>query len=380
MYGYLKSPEDRNQLVPDRYAAGIVRNIFAWKISGMSSQAIAQRLDGLGVLSPMEYKKSLGAHYSTGFQTKMTAKWSAVAVIRILTNEVYTGMMVQGKSEKVNYKVKRAVAKPKEEWVRVEGTHEAIISREEFEIVQGLLKVDLRANAGDGCAHLFAGVLYCGDCGEPLCRRVRRYKGVTKVSFICSTRNQGRGCTRHSISEEELKTTVFSTLQTYLSLFLDVCSQLENLQKLEVDFEEVARFDKEMERLHKEQDKYLGLRAGLHEDLKTGIITETDFKNFRAIYEEKYEAAKEALHKQEEMLKQLFRNGVASGAKLERLKEAVKLTELDRDTLVCFVSRIEVFEDRKIYVEFRGQLEFDKMLVLQDYISSKRKDEEGVTA
>ncbi len=380
MYGYLKSPEDRNHLVPDGYAAGIVRNIFAWKIEGMSAQAIAKRLNGLGVLSPMEYKKSLGENYSTGFPTKTTAKWSAVAVIRVLSNEVYTGVMVQGKSEKVNYKVKKSVAKPKEEWVRVEGTHEAIISREEFEIVQDLLKVDIRANAGEGCSHLFAGLLFCGDCGEPLYRRVNRYKGVEKVGFICPTRNRGQGCTRHSISEEELKKTVLGTLQTYLSVFLDVCSQLEHLQKMEVDFEEVARFDKEMERLHKEQDKYLGLRAGLHEDLKMGIITEADFKNFGAIYEEKYEEAKKALRKQEEMLKQLFRNGVVSGAKLERLKEAVKLTELDRDTLLCFVSRIEVFEGRKVYVEFRGQEEFGKMLVLQDYMSSKRNGKEGVTA
>jgi len=380
MYGYLKSPEDRNRLIPDGYAAGIVRNIFAWKIEGMSAQAIAQRLNGLGVLSPLEYKRSLGINYSTGFWTKTTAKWSAVAVIRILSNEVYTGVMVQGKSEKVNYKVKKSVAKPEEEWVRVEGTHEAVISREEFDLVQELLKVDIRAKAGEACSHLFAGLLFCGDCGKPMYRRMNRYKGTVKVCFICPSRNRGQGCTRHSIPEEELKETVFGTLQTYLSVFLDVCSQLEHLQKMEVEFDEVARFDKEMERLHKEQDKYLELRAGLHEDLKTGLITEADFKNFRAIYEAKYEEAEEALHRQEEMLKQLFRNGARSGAKLERLKEAVRLTELDRETLLCFVSRIEIFEGRKVYVEFRGQEEFNRMLALQEYRSSGRNGTEEVTA
>ena len=69
------------------------------------------------------------------------------------------------------------------------------------------------------------------------------------------------------------------------------------------------------------------------------MITEADFKNFRAIYEKKYEEVKGALQKQEEMLKRLFRNGVVSGVKLERFKEAMKLTELDRDTLLCFISR-----------------------------------------
>ncbi len=373
VYGYRKSAEDKNKLCPDAYAAQVVRNIFAWKLEGMSTQAIALRLDGLGVLSPMEYKKSLGEKYSTSFRVGTTAKWSAVAVKRILTNEMYTGVMVQGKSGKVNYKVKKSVAKPREEWARVEGTHEAIISREDFETVQELFKVDTRAKADGICAHLFSGLLFCGDCKEPMYRRVNRYKGVSKVYFICPTRNRGQGCTRHSIPEEELKAVVFQTLQTHTSVFLDMCSQLEHIRGVEVDYEEVARFDKEMERLCREQEKYQELGAGLHEDLKTGLITETDFKNFRAIYEKKYEETERALQRQEEMIRKLFRNGVACGVKLERLKEAMRLTELDRDTLLCFISRIEVFEGKKVYVELRGKEEFHKMLALQDYTASKRE-------
>ena len=380
VYGYRKSEEDKNKLCPDEYAAQIVRNIFAWKLDGMSAQAIALRLDGLGVLSPLEYKKSLGENYSTGFRTNITAKWSAVTVKRILTNEVYTGVLVQGKNARVNYKVKKIVEKPKEEWIRVEGTHEAIVSHEDFEIVQNLLKVDTRAKTDGTCSHLFSGLLFCGDCKEPMNRRINRYKDISKVYFICPTRNRGQGCTRHSISEEELKEVVFKTLQTHISVFLDVCSQLEHIQKMEIDFEEVARFDKEIERLRKEQEKYLDLRAGLHEDLKTGLITETDFKNFRAIYEKKYEETKGALQKQEEMIKKLFRNGVASGVKLERFKEAMKLTELDRDTLLYFISRIEVFEGKKVYVEFRGEEEFHKMLAYQEYVAAKADCGEEVMA
>lgn len=377
VYGYRKSEDDKNKLCPDDYSAGIVRNIFAWKLEGMSTMAIAQRLNDLGVLSPMEYKKAMGEKFSTGFKTNTTAKWSAVAIKRILTNEIYTGVMVQGKSEKVNYKVKKNVVKPKEEWVRVEGTHEAIISPEDFEMVQRLLKVDTRANAGTDCAHLFSGILYCGDCKEPMTRRVNRYKNSSKTYYICSKNNKSMGCTRHSILEEELKAVVFQTLQSYVAVFLDVHSQLEHIQKMEVNFEEVARFDKEIERLHKEQEKYLELRASLYEDLKTGLITEADFKNFRSIYEKQYEETKKTLENQEEMIKKLFRNGVASGVKLERFKDAMKLTTLDRDTLLCFVNRIEVFEGKKVYVEFRGKEEFHKMLVLQEYLASKETGREG---
>ena len=113
--------------------------------------------------------------------------------------------MVQGKREVVNYKVKKMADKPKEEWVRVEGTHEAIISRDDFEIVQGLLTVDTRAKAGGKSSHLFSGLLFCGDCKEPMFRRVNRYKDTENIYFICSTRNRGQGCTRHSILESELK-------------------------------------------------------------------------------------------------------------------------------------------------------------------------------
>lgn len=375
VYGYRKSAEDKNKLCPDDYAADIVRKIFAWKLEGMSTVAIAQRLDGLGILSPMEYKKAHGERYSTGFQKNITARWSAVAVKRILTNEVYTGVMVQGKNEQINHKVKKSVAKPKEECVRVEGTHEAIIPREDFEIVQGLLSVGTRANADTNCAHFFAGILFCGDCKEPMIRRVNRYKDSSKVYFICSTRNRGRGCTRHSILEEGLKAVVFRALQIYVSVFLDVRSQLEHIQKMEVHFEEIARFDQEIERLHKEQDKYLEIRAGLYEDLKTGLITEADFRSFRDIYEKQYEEIKGALGRQEEMIKRLFRSGVAAGVKLERFKEVMKLTEFSRDTLLCFISRIEVYEDKKIYVKFRGGGEFHKMLALQEYVKAKDRED-----
>ncbi len=362
VYGYRRSPDDKYKLCPDDYAAGIVQKIFSWKREGMSNQAIAQRLNDLGILSPMEYKKTLGVNYTTGFRANITAKWSSVAVKRILTNEIYTGVMVQGKQEKVNYKVKKTVAKPKEEWVRVEGTHEAIISCEDFEIVQNLLKVGVKPKTGSVYSHLFSGLLFCGDCKEPMNRRVNRYKDRERVYYICSTRNRGQGCTRHSILEEELKKIVFQTLQVHVSLFLDVCGQLEHIQNIEVNFEEVAKFDKEMERLSKEQDKYLELRAGLYEDLKSGLITEADFKNYRAIYERQQEEVKTALRNQEGMIKQLFRNGVASGVRLERFKDVMKLTTLDRDTLLCFISRIEVFEEKKVYVEFRAKEEFHIIL------------------
>lgn len=373
VYGYQKSGENRNLLVPDEYAADTVRKIFAWKIDGYSNLAIAERLDELGILSPMEYKKMRGEKFKTGFVTGVKAKWSAVAVKRILTNETYIGTLVQGKEEKVNYKVKKLVAKPESEWTKVKETHEAIISKEDFEIVQELLQIDTRAGNGEKKAHMYAGILFCGDCMEPMIRRINRYQGKENISFICSTRNNSGNCTRHSISEEDLNRLVLTGLRQQIALFLDKSKVLSQLQQMEVNFEEVVSFDKEIERLHKEQDKYLSLRAGLYEDLKKKIITEEDFKNFRGIYEQHYKELEQAISKQESTIKKLFQSGVMAGMNLERMKTLMQVTELDRTTLISFVKHIYVYEDKRVYLELRYKELFSKVIMLNDYIQMNQQ-------
>lgn len=371
VYGYQKDHDDKNKLVIDEYAAKIVKNIFTWKLDGMSNLAIAKCLNENGIFSPLEYKKSHGEHYATGFHVGIVSKWSAVAVKRILTNEIYTGTMVQGKREKVNYKVDKILEKPESEWFKVEGTHEAIVSKEDYQNVQRLLKVDTRAGKGKEKAHMFSGLLFCGDCKEPMVRRMNRYKGTEKIYYICSTRNRSEGCSRHSISEADLKKVVFRIIQSQVELLIDVNRQMQYIQTKEMNFEDVVGFDKEITRLRNEQEKYLELRAGLYEDLKMGVITQADFKNFSAIYEKQYMETEQALEKQEEMLNRLFYKGIQSGVKLEWLKETMRVTALDRETLLSFVDRIDVYEEKKVAVQFCCQEEMEKMLVLSEFLSSQ---------
>lgn len=371
VYGYKKSVDNRNLLVPDDYAADIVRKIFTWKMEGYSNLCIARKLDDAGILSPMEYKKMQGEKLCTGFVTGVKSKWSAVAVKRILTNENYTGTLVQGREEKVNYKVNKSVMKPEDEWIKVNDAHEAIISKEDFEIVQDLLRIDTRAYSGEEKAHIYSGLLFCGDCMEPMLRRVSRYNGKEKVSFICSTKNKGGDCTRHTISEEDLRHLVLTGLRQQVSLFMDKARVLEHIEQMEINFEEVVSFDREIEKLHKEQDKYLSLRAGLYEDLKKNIITEEDFKNFRAIYEKRYQELEEAISNQEETIKKLFKSGVTAGIQLERMKSVMQITELDRMTLLSFVKCILVYEDKRVYLELRHKELFSKVIMLADYAVTK---------
>lgn len=159
-YGYEKSEENRNQLVIDGYAADIVKKIFAWKIEGLSLGAIASRLNTLHVLCPKQYKLSKGINFQSGFDCTDEPKWSATQIKRILTNEVYIGTLVQGKQERISYKVKKRLDKPESEWVKVENTHEGIIRETDFAVVQRLLKYDGRASKTSDSSNLFAGYLF----------------------------------------------------------------------------------------------------------------------------------------------------------------------------------------------------------------------------
>lgn len=100
-YGYQKDPKDKNHLIIDEYAAGIVQEIFKLKLNGMSAQHIANHLNELGVLPPNEYKRASGFNYTCGFRAGLNQKWTVVSVNRILKNESYTGTLIQGKRRKI---------------------------------------------------------------------------------------------------------------------------------------------------------------------------------------------------------------------------------------------------------------------------------------
>lgn len=353
VYGYRKDPKNRNRLIVDAYAAAVVKKIFAWKIAGFTNLAIAEKLNGLGILSPMEYKRSQGENFFTGFATHVAAKWSAVAVKRILTNEMYLGTMVQGKRERVSYKVKRLSEKPEARWVRVADTHKAVVSAEDFELVQKLLKSDGRSSKGENSCHMFTGFLYCGDCGEPMIRRISRYKGTEKVYFICASKNRGAGCSRHSIPEEELKYVLLTGLRLQSFLFFDHENVRVRIDKMEVSDGEAAVFARELKRLYGERELYRSLGSGLCEDLKKGIITEEDFRDFHRIYEVRYHETEEAVRRQEEMVRKLFQARTQAEKKLEKMKTLPEITEIDRDVLTAFVDRIHVFEDKRVFVKLR---------------------------
>lgn len=374
VYGYQKSPENRNKLLVDDYAAGIVRRIFAWKIEGMAASAIAEKLNALCILSPREYKKSLGLNYRGGFSGGNSSKWSDTAVKRILTNEIYLGHLVQGKTERINYKIKKCVEKPREEWVRVENTHEAIVSPDDFAIVQNLLKADGRISPARKELSPFMGLLFCGDCREQMVRRVNRYKGTEKVYYICSTKNRGEGCSRHSTLEAVLKELAETAIRRYANVFLEQGRLYAQAKECEANLQAVVYYNREIARLKQEKDKYYSLCAGLYEDLRTGVITKGEFDRLRSVFQRKAEKLSAAEENQERLVRESLISGLRSAGRLASFKNSLELKEIDRRTLASLVKRIRVYEGKRVEMEFYFT---DPYRAVADYNEKAASDASG---
>lgn len=354
VYGYLKNPNDKNQLITDCYAADIVRRIFLWKIEGMSLCAIANRLNKLGILSPMEYKKSLGMKYRTGFDITGSPKWAAESVKRILTNRVYIGYMEQGKQEKISYKLKKRIAKPKEEWIQVKNTHEAIISEADYDLVKELLRFDGRISADTDTANPFNGILMCAECKVPMIKRVNKYKDKKKVFYICRTKNKSSGCSRHSISEEVLKKLVLREINVWLDLSAPHTKIADILSKTDINYDEqTAKYEAGSEMLRKEYDRHYRLLGGLRADLEDGLIDEEEAEELCSLYKQRCMELEAAINSRKAFFKEMLQNGAAAKAQLDTYREAGAFGELTRELLVITVGRIYVHENKELDIVFR---------------------------
>ena len=370
VYGYLKSPNDKNQLIIDEYAADVVRKIFSWKIAGMSLGAIAKRLNDLGILSPMEYKKSLGIKFSTGFESAGTAKWAAASVKRILVNRVYIGYMEQGKQEKISYKVNKRIVKPEHEWIQVKNTHEAIISETDFKVVQELLKFDGRTSVDTNTANLFSGILMCADCKTPMIKRVNTYKGKKKVFYICQTKNKSLGCTRHSIEEDVLKKILLGEIKTWIDLMASYAEIMDVMDEMNISYEQVVEYDSQIGILRNEYNKYYGLKSGLLSDLKEGLIDKEEFDEFHSLYTKKCEELDQAISNQKVLIKQMFQNGVAAKVQLDKYRETKDLGELTRELLVTMVNKVYVHEGKELDIVFRFSNEMEKLKSIHQMVQN----------
>lgn len=370
-FGYKKSEENKNKLELDDYASRIVQDIFAKKLIGMSAFAIANELNANGTPSPAMYKKKCGEKYKTHFRGVGDAKWSAQAVGRILRDEVYIGVLAQGKRTRINHKVKKEIKVPKHDWVRVEDAHEMTVSKVDFQAVQLLMERDTRAADGEKEAYLFAGVLYCGDCGSSMVRRVSRYKNTENIYYICSNynRNGKDACSRHAINEDLLREMLVDQLQVYIDKMCDSSRVLNHLEGLDINYEKAVEHDKQILVLNQEMIKYGVLKSSLYPDLQEGLITKDQFTKYRENYTNKEVEIQASIKRQKGIIENIYRNGLAISKDLEEFKHNMKLKKLDRIALVTFIDRVLVFEER-VELVFKYNEEMEVLQGVHEYIEA----------
>lgn len=354
-YGYKKDENDRNRIVPDLYAAGVVKDIFRMKLNGMSQAAIADCLNGKGVLSPMEYKHSLGIRIQDHFKTHELAGWSSVSVRRILENEVYVGTLVQGRHSTPNHKIKKIVDKPEEEWVRIEDSHEPIVSKREFAIVQRLLGMDTRTSPNEDEVYVLSGLAVCGDCGAPMIKRNVPAGGKVYSYYICSKNAATKECGTHRIPKEKLESLVFEVLKTHIANVLDAGRILEYIDTVPFQELEVKELERQKEAKEQEIQRCRELRDMLYEDLKDGIVSKEDYGELYEGYNSRRKKAEEAVRKIKHEIQKVMEAKTDKYEWLRYFKEYQNISELSRMAVVELVDRVKVFDKDHVEIDFNFQ-------------------------
>ncbi len=374
VYGYMRAPDNKNQLVIDPEAAAVVQEIFKWKIEGLSPAQIAEHLNDNHIPSPIEYKKAKGSKQRTCFQTKQVAQWSAVAIYRILKNEIYTGTLVQGKTTSPNHKVKKTVVKPSSEWCRTENAHEAIISSSQFDLVQRIMLEDTRSPVGTKGVHPFSGKIFCADCGSPMVRRVSRSGGHEYSYFICGgNKNDKDTCSSHSIKESVVYDAVLAVIQGHIAAAMNMADALTQIDKLAWENRELEKIKAKIAFHEEAVDKNKRLKMGAYEDFRSGFITREEYKTFSGQFEQQIKEAKDAVSK---LISE--RNSVMGGLReqqgwLSQFRQYENIQELTRNAVVSLIDFIHIRENKDIDVQL---MHYDRFASIVEFLEEQSAKED----
>ena len=356
-FGYLKDEQDKNKLVVDQYAADIVRDIFKWKLEGISPQDIADALNKLGVLSPMEYKRSLGMKYTTSFKTSAKAAWSAGTVIRILKNPIYTGVLIQGKETTPSYKVHKRIAKDKSEWTVIENSHEAIISGIDFDSVQKVLKCDTRRSPDDKAVGLFSGMLFCGDCGASMVRKTVPAGEKKYVYYVCSAHKQDKSCSPHRMRDTALEEIVLDSLRQHIREVVNMSELLNITDTAPLRTAQAQKVQRQLDKKREEYEKLQKLLMSLYENLTDGVIDREEYARLKASFTARADEAEKQMDALRESLNDIQSHGTENVWMNEFIKRQ-ELVSLDRAVVVALIDKILIHSNDVVEIIYRWQDEF----------------------
>lgn len=357
-YGYLKDPNNKNHLIIDSYAAGVVKDIFQWKMEGVSAGDIADRLNKSGILTPMDYKKSQGMRFATPFRVNAHSYWNASAVLRILKNPVYTGILAQGKNTTPSYKVKRRIVKPRREWDIVENAHEAVVSLDDFEIVQKVLALDTRTSPGSSTVELFSGMVYCGECGAPMVRKTVPSGKKKYVYYVCAAHKNEKTCSAHSMRDSMLEEIVLESLKKQIQDVLGLSRLLEMADDAVLQKAGMNRLQERLDKKQEEIEKYRRLVHSLYESLSDGVIDHEEYRTLKRNYDALCSEAERQADNIRMEMERVFEISKEGDSWLGQFKKHQNITELDRTIVVSLIARVFIYRDKQVEIVYNWSDEF----------------------
>lgn len=350
-YGYKKSSENCHKLIIDEETAPIVKQIFEWYVQGKGLNTITVLLNEMGVVTSSVHKSKTS---ECDKKYKINRVWTSFTIAHILDNPVYMGDMVQGKSRNVEHKQQYDIAP--EDYIVVRNTHEPIVSREIFEKAQEIRIAVCEEHKNKPLEpyneNIFKGKVFCSHCGKPLHRQ--RAKRKTKADdyylhCLSKSRVSKDACVGVMMNEKNVMDYVSTAIK-------------EKLSTLDITFSEAVANDNVTALLKKERTSKLreleriqGLVKGLYESLVNGVISNTDYYEFKISYAEQIGEIKNEIEQIDENISHVEREQKVH-SELKSCADSFKCGEkLTVDLISRLIERIEISHDHNIKVVLRSE-------------------------
>lgn len=365
VYGYMKSEDNKNLLVPDPYASRVVQNIFQMRLEGSSALRIANELNRLGILSPLAYKKNHGLPYAkNGYADREDCKWSATTIIRILQDETYTGTLVQGKQGTSNYKIKQVEQKPESEWIRIPDAHQPLVAKQDFDLVQRIRGLDTRTAPKQDAVYLFSGVLICGCCGSRMTRKTNRVNGKEYHYYYCPT-GKKHGCANPvMLKESKLIDCVQESLKAYIQNVASLETLLNSIDQSSINQALAKEYTDHIAENERWLEQAQAYKSRLYENLVEGLITKEEYASYKAKYTRQAEEIRAAIATLKEKLTDVLENRSVRNRWITHFTKFESMETLDRKALIHMVQSIRVQGKNELDIRFNYKDEYEKALRL----------------
>ena len=349
-YGYMKDPDDKNHWIVDEEAAKNVREIFRLCVSGYGPQQIAGEMTRRGVMNPTAYAKAHGRGISDNREDVDSISWKSGTVARLLARMEYLGYTVNFKTYRKSYKNKKQIKADPSEWQIFENTHEAIIDRETFDIVQRI-RDGRRRVTPMGEMPVLSGMVFCADCGRKL-YQVRGRNLRQKEYMVCATYRKQKGeCSSHQIQNAVLEELLLDGIRSVTAYarahetdFLELVTR-----KSQAELDRNLRDGKrEMEQAQQRIRKLDEIIRRLYEDNIEGRISDERFARMSADYEEEQHGLETRVAELKRLLAEEKNNAVNADRFLALVQKYTDVQELSAEIIREFVEKIYVHQPERI--------------------------------